>query len=169
MRARVSFLVPAALAALAVACTRHEEAAPKQVAGDLKRYVAQMQKWEGKEKQVFDAMAEVEQSQFVDDELVVRTLKGALLPLDEHIRELAAYQPSSPDLREIHDRYRKGWEDLKSAFDAVISAVEGKDYVRLASAKRQMEAARARLLATVQELDTALQQNEQELEDMQKS
>jgi hypothetical protein len=136
---------------------------------DLKEYMAELKKWEPKEKTVFEALADVERSQYVDDDFVVRTLKGALPDAESHIHEVAQYRPKTSDLSEIHERYRRGWDDLKVSLDKMIAALEIKDYVALAKAKNQMQAARADLLKAFQVLDAMLEENEEALQELQKS
>ena len=108
-----------------------------EVATDLHNYTAELQKWEPKEKAIFQAIDDVEDSQYIDDEFVLRTLKGALPTVDEHIREVAGYRPSTAELGSLHDHYQKGWEDLRGALDAMIAAESKKDYVSLAKGKAQ--------------------------------
>ncbi len=158
----------AALALVLVHCT-HEDASPRVVATDLKEYMSALQKWEPQEKVVFRALSDVEQSQYVDDDFVARTLKAALPDVEHYLREISEYRPKTRELSEVHEGYRRGWEDLRGSLDAMISAVEIKDYVALAKAKSQLQAARARLLHAFRILDALLQDHEQELEALKKS
>jgi hypothetical protein len=167
MMARARSILLVFVVVLVAACTR--DSAKKQLAIDLRDYVQEMEKWEPQEKQVFTALDEVERSQYVDDDFVIRALKGALPDVDEHLKALATYAPKTDDLRDVHAQYRQGWEALREAFTAVIKAMEVKDYVRLATAKNQMETARAGLLRTFQVLDGLLQENDEELKSLQSS
>lgn len=158
----------AALALALAACTR-EDASQRAVALDLQEYMATFRKWEVREKVVFGALSEVEQSQYVDDDFVARTLKDALPDAEGHVREISEYRPKTRELTEVHERYRRGWEDLKVSLAGMISAVETKDYVALARAKSQMQSARVNLLKTLKILDAMLEENEQELHELKKS
>jgi len=140
-----------------------------EVATDLHNYTAELQKWEPKEKAIFQAIDDVEDSQYVDDEFVLRTLKGALPTVAEHIREVAGYRPSTAELGSLHDHYQKGWEDLRGALDAMIAAESKKDYVSLAKGKAQMMAARNTLLKAFSGMDALMEENDEALKNLHKS
>lgn len=166
-RQTLAILVPFLLLT-AAACVPHRGPS-QEVTTDLHNYTVELQKWEEKEKAIFQALDDVEQSQYVDDDFVARTLKGALPTLDEHIREVAAYRPATAELGGLHDHYRKGWEDLRAAFDAMIAAEMKKDYVALAKAKNQMMAARGVLLKSVASMNALMEENDEALKNPRKS
>jgi hypothetical protein len=122
--ALLSLLIGSLLVAV-VSCVSHRGSS-QEVAIDLHNYSVELQKWEEKEKAIFQAVDDVEESQYVDDDFVLRTLKGALPTLDAHIREVAAYRPATAELGDLHNHYRQGWENLRSAFDSMIAAVAKK-------------------------------------------
>lgn len=145
---------------LLAACTP-QRGTSQEIASDLHHYSVEMQKWEPKEKSIFQAIDDVEESQYVDDDFVLRTLKAALPALDEHLRELTAYRPLTPDLAKLHDHYRQGWEDLRGALDVMIVAESKKDYIELAKGKGQMKEARGTLLRVFAGMDALMEENEQ--------
>jgi hypothetical protein len=128
-----------------------------------------MQKWEPTEKEIFQVIDEVEESQYTDDELVVRMFKGVLPSIDQHIKEVAAYRPVTGELSDLHDHYRKGWEDMRSAIDGMIAAENKKDYMALSKGKAQMVAARALLLRAFTRMDALMEENDETMKGMQKS
>jgi hypothetical protein len=154
----LALLLPLSL--VVASCTR-QRSESHEIAADLRNYSAELQKWEPAEQQIFQAIDDVEQSQYVDDEFVLRILKGALPALDEHIREVAAYQPATSELGGLHGHYRKGWEDLRVALDAMISAESKKDYIALSRAKSQMLAARGSLVKAFASMDAMMEENDQ--------
>ena len=161
----------ASLVALGIAasgCTPHRGSS-QDVARDLHNYTTELQKWEPKEKAIFQAIDDVEDSQYVDDDFVLRTLKGALPTLAEHIREVAGYRPSTAELGSLHEHYKKGWEDLRGALDAMIAAESKKDYVSLAKGKAQMVAARNTLLKAFAGMDALMEENDEALKNLHKS
>ncbi len=163
-----SFLAIAALSVLAAACMRRG-GTTHEVTTDLNNYSAEMQKWEPKEKAIFDAIDAVEESQYTDDDFVLRTLKSTLPGLDEHLREVAAYRPATAELGDLHDHYRKGWEDLRAAVDGMIAAETKKDYMALSKGKAQLVAARGLLLRAFTRMDALMEENAETLKGMRKS
>jgi hypothetical protein len=168
VRRALSFLAVAALSILAASCMRRG-GTTHEVATDLQNYTVEMQKWEPKEKAIFQAIDDVEESQYTDDDFVLRTLKSALPGLEEHIREVAAYKPTTAELSELHDHYRQGWEDLRTALDAMIAAETRKDYLALSKGKAQMVAARGLLLRAFTHMDALMEENAETLKAMRKS
>ncbi len=166
-RALLSLLIAPLILAVA-SCVPHRGSS-QEVVTDLHNYSAELQKWEEKEKAIFQAIDDVEESQYVDDDFVLRTLKGALPTLDEHIREVSAYRPLTPELGDLHNHYRKGWEDLRSALDSMIGAESKKDYVALAKGKSQLKAARGLLLKAIASMDALMEENDEALKNLHKS
>jgi hypothetical protein len=124
---------------LAASCTRHR-GTTHEVETDLHNYSAEMQKWEPTEKEIFQV-----------------------------IKEVAAYRPATAELSDLHDHYRKGWEDMRSAVDAMIAAENKKDYMALSKGKAQMVAARALLLRAFTRMDALMEENDETTKGMQKS
>ena len=141
----------------------------QEITTDLQNYSLELKKWEPKEKDIFQAVDDVEQSRYVDDEFVGRTLKGVLPALEDHIREVAAYHPTTPELQALHDGYRKGWEQLRSALDTMIAAEGKKDYIELAKGKTQMNQARGTLMKAFAGMDGLMEDNEEAAKGMHKS
>lgn len=166
-RARLSLLIAPLILAVA-SCIPHRGSS-QEVVTDLHNYSAELQKWEEKEKAIFQAIDDVEESQYVEDDFVLRTLKGALPTLDEHIREVSAYRPLTPELGDLHTHYRKGWEDLRAALDSMIGAESKKDYVVLAKGKSQLKAARGLLLKAIASMDALMEENDEALKNLHKS
>jgi hypothetical protein len=147
---------------LAASCTRHR-GTTHEVETDLHNYSAEMQ------KEIFQVIDDVEESQYTDDDFVVRMFKGVLPSIDQHIKEVAAYRPATAELSDLHDHYRKGWEDMRSAVDAMIAAENKKDYMALSKGKAQMVAARALLLRAFTRMDALMEENDETTKGMQKS
>jgi hypothetical protein len=163
-----SAIVALSIAFLAAACMPKGPSS-QEIATDLHNYTLEMQKWEPKEKTVFQAIDDVEQSQYVDDEFVARTLKSALPTLQDHVREVSAFRPATAELGQLHDHYKKGWEDLQVALDVMIAAETKKDYVALAKGKNQLNTARALLMRAFAGMDALMQENDDSLKNMRKS
>ena len=161
-------LLTAPLLLVVTSCVPHR-GSTQEVVADLHNYSVELQKWEEKEKAVFQAVDDVEESQYVDDDFVLRTLKAALPTLDEHVREVSAYRPLTPELGDLHNHYRKGWEDLRSAIDSMIGAESKKDYVALAKGKSQLKAARGLLLKAFASMDALMEENDEALKSLHKS
>lgn len=154
---------------LAVASCVPHRGSSQEVVTDLHNYSVELQKWEEKEKTIFQAIDDVEESQYTDDDFVMRTLKAALPTLDEHIREVSGYRPVTPELGDLHNHYRKGWEDLRSAVDSMIGAEAKQDYVTLAKGKSQVKAARGLLLKAFASMDALMEENDEALKNLHKS
>src|SRR5437763_163309 len=107
----------ACLLLFAVACTSPPARDPA-VVEDVLDYVAKIKKWEPVEAKTLKAIRDVRESQFVDDEYVVATLGGVMDDMQLHLAEIDRYQPRTPAVVEVHERYRKAWNDLHDAFSA---------------------------------------------------
>lgn len=141
----------------------------QELARDLTSYSTEMQKWEPTEKQIFDQLDAVEDSQYVDDEFVLRSLKGALPEIDRHLRDVSGYRPTTNELATLHEHYRKGWEDLRAGIDKMIAAVSKKDYVALSKGKSEMNQARATLLRAFAGMNALMEENEELMKRTRKS
>jgi len=169
MKTRTSALLLSIALALASPACSPKRGTSNEIATDLHNYTTELQKWEPKEKTIFQAIDDVEESQYVDDDFVIRTLKSTLPTLDEHLREVAGYRPTTAELLDLHDHYRKGWEDLRGAVDAMIAAETKKDYVGLAKGKARMMAARNLLLKAFSSMDALMEENDEALKALHKS
>jgi hypothetical protein len=168
-KAHPSFLGMAlALLLMLPACTPNH-ATSQELARDLQSYSAEMLKWEPSEKKVFDALDGVSDSQYVDDEFVLRSLKSAMPEIDTHLREVTAYRPMTPELSSLHERYRKGWENLRVGVDKMAGSIAKKDYIALAKGKSEMENARTLLLQTFAGMNSLMEENEAVMKSMKQS
>lgn len=141
---------------LVPACTRAPARDPA-VVGDVLDYVAKIKKWEPVEARVLQALQEVRRSQFVDDDYVVATLGGVMDDMQIHLDEIERYTPKTPPVAEVHDAYRKAWNDLRTSFQTTIGCMERKDYVALAPAVEAMQKARGELVAVAADLSLLLE------------
>jgi hypothetical protein len=130
---------------IAAACTSPPARDPA-VVEDVLQYVTRIKKWEKVESEALKAIADVKRSQYVDDEYVVATLGGAMDDIQLHLAEIGQYQPATPAVTEVHDRYRKAWQDLHDAFQDVIDAMKRKDYVALSKGTEELKTSREELL-----------------------
>lgn len=116
------------------------------VVQDVLQYIAKIKKWEPVELEALKAIKDVRESQYVDDEYVVATLGSVMDDMQLHLAEIGRYQPMTPAVTEVHDRYRQAWQDLHHAFSAVIDAMERKDYVALSKGTERLRTSRQELL-----------------------
>lgn len=130
---------------LLAACSRPPARDPA-VVEDVLQYVAKIKKWEPVEAEALKAIHDVRQSQFVDDEYVVATLGAVMDDMQLHLAEISRYQPMTPTVTEVHDRYRHAWQDLHDAFSSVIESMQRKDYVQLAKGTEALRTSRQELL-----------------------
>ena len=141
MRRVVLILLLATLAS----CTSPPARDPA-VVEDVLQYITKIKKWEKVENEALKAMSDVKRSQYVDDEYVVATLGGAMDDIQLHLAEIGQYRPATPPVTEVHERYRKAWQDLHDAFQAVIDAMQRKDYVALSKGTEGLRTSREELL-----------------------
>ena len=141
---------------LALACTTPPAHDPA-VVEDVVQYVSRIKKWESVEIEALKAIKDVRESQFVDDEYVVATLGGVMDDVQLHLAEISRYQPMTPAVSEVHERYRRAWQDLHDAFTAVIDAMERKDYQALAKGTERLQASRQELLLVAAALSILLE------------
>lgn len=130
---------------LAVSCTSQPVRDPA-VVEDVLQYVTKIKKWEPVELETLTAIKDVRESQYVDDEYVVATLSGVMDDMQLHLAEIDRYKPRTPPVTEVHDRYRKAWQDIHAAFKSVIAAMERKDYEALSKGTEGLRASRQELL-----------------------
>ncbi len=141
---------------LAFACTSPPARDPA-VVQDVLEYVAKIKKWEPVEAKTLKAIRDVRESQFVDDEYVVATLSSVMDDMQLHIAEIDRYQPRTPPVTEVHERYRKAWNDLHDAFSSVIEAMQQKDYVALSKSTEGLRTSRQELLLVAAALDILME------------
>ena len=104
-----------------------------------------------------EAIKDVRESQFVDDEYVVATLGGVMDDMQLHLAEIERYQPMTPAVTKVHDRYRQAWRDLHDSFNAVITAMERKDYVALSKGTESLRTSRQELLLVAAAIDILME------------
>ena len=141
---------------LALGCTSPPARDPA-VVEDVLQYVAKIKKWEPVEVETLKAIKDVRESQFVDDEYVVATLSGVMDDMQLHLAEIDRYQPRTAAVTEVHERYRKAWNDLHGAFSSVIVAMERKDYVALSKGTEGLRTSRQELLLVAAAIDILLE------------
>lgn len=154
------------MALIATACARSPARDPA-VVDDVVAYVAKIKQWEPVEAKVLQAIHDVRQSQYVDDDYVVSTLGGTMADVEIHLDEIERYHPRTTQVTEVHNRYRKAWHDLHDAFAGVIAAMNAKDYRALSTATAAMGRARSDLVTVAAAIsllmkETGLKSDEQE-------
>jgi hypothetical protein len=152
------------LLSLVLACSRPPARDPA-VVEDVLQYVAKIKKWEPVEAEALKAIADVRRSQFVDDEYVVATLGAVMDDVQLHLAEIDRYRPMTPTVSEVHERYRRAWQDLHDAFTTVIESMQRKDYLQLSKGTEALRTSREELLLVAAALsilleDSGLQQPE---------
>jgi hypothetical protein len=145
------------LALLVIAACTRPPARDPAVVEDVLQYVAKIKKWEPVEAEALKAIHDVRQSQFVDDEYVVATLGGVMDDVQLHLAEINRYQPMTPTVTEVHDRYRRAWQDLHDAFSTVIESMQRKDYMQLAKGTEALRTSREELLMVAAALSILLE------------
>lgn len=142
--------------ALLLACTSPPARDPA-VVEDVLQYVAKIKKWEPVEVETLKAIKDVRESQFVDDEYVVATLGGVMDDMQLHLAEIERYQPMTPAVTQVHDRYRQAWRDLHDSFNEVITAMERKDYVALSKGTESLRTSRQELFLVAAAIDILME------------
>jgi hypothetical protein len=143
--------------AFAAACTSTPARDPAVVQETLE-YVRKIQEWERVETEALRAIREVQRSQFVDDDYVIATLGGVMDDIELHLAEIDAYQPRTPPVAEVHERYRTAWHDLHDAFAQVIDTMERKDYIALSKGTEAMRRSRSELITVAAALNLLLKE-----------
>jgi hypothetical protein len=144
--------------AVLAACTQAPARDPA-VVEDVLNYVAKIKKWEPVEAEALKAISDVRRSQFVDDEYVAATLGAVMDDLQLHMAEITQYQPRTPAVGEVHQRYRQAWQDIQDAFTSVISSMERKDYLALSKGTEALRTSRQELLLVAAALDLLLEES----------
>jgi len=152
------------LASATTACTRPPTRDPA-VAQDVLAYVAKIKQWEPVEVAVLNAIHDVRESQFVDDDYVISRLGDVMDDVELHLEEIGRFRPRTPQVTEVHDRYVKAWHDLHDAFGAVIAAMQRKDYLALADGTKAMGTARDELVTVAAALNLLMKDTGLKAED----
>jgi len=139
------------------ACTSPPTRDPA-VVEDVLAYVAKIKKWEPIELETLKAIKDVRESQYVDDEYVVATLSGVMDDMQLHLAEIERYQPRTAPVTEVHERYRKAWNDMHDSFTSVIESMERKDYVELSKGTEAMTRSRDELITVAAALNLLLKE-----------
>jgi hypothetical protein len=140
---------------LFTACSRAPARDPA-VVSDVLAYVEHIKQWEGVESRVLNALRDVRHSQFVDDDYVVATLGEVMDDIQLHIEAIGHYRPRTAAVGEVHDRYRRAWDDIRTSFQQTIGCMERKDYEELSRAVEAMQRARSDLVTVAAALNLLL-------------
>jgi hypothetical protein len=151
-------LVGLAFVVFLAACTQAPARDPA-VVEDVLNYIAKIKKWEPVEVEALKAIKDVRQSQFVDDEYVAATLGAVMDDLQLHLAEINQYQPRTPPVSEVHQRYRQAWQDIHAAFTSVITSMERKDYMALSKGTEALRTSRQELLLVAAALDLLMEES----------
>jgi hypothetical protein len=127
---------------------------------DTLDYVGRIQRWGPIESKTLRAIREVQRSLFVDDDYVIITLGAVMDDVELHQAEIDAYEPRTPPVIEVHDRYRAAWRHLHDAFAQVIDTMERerKDYVALSKGTEAMRRSRSELITVAAALNLLLKE-----------
>ena len=151
------------------ACRPPQESSKQAIATDLHAYMGELGKWEPKEQAIFQAVDDVDKSEYADDDYVIRTFKTALPTIDDLLRRASEFKPLTPEVLDIHDHYKAGYEKMKGAIEAVIAAASSKNYIALAQAKQELKQSQKDVLKAFRAVDIMSQEHAAELEQMNKS
>jgi phage I-like protein len=125
---------------------------------DMTQYLAKARTWVAAETKVNDAVVAVRRDQFVHDDLTIEQLKPALDVIKTHIDDLEKYQPRTPRVQDAHQRYIKAWRANHAALTEIVTSVEKKDYIYLATANGNLMAAQGMVAQALDELRSLMEE-----------
>lgn len=119
---------------------------------DVAAYYAVMRKWTAADAEASRTVRQIMATQFMDEARVLELIRDYRPHLEAHLKETAAYQPVTSEVRRVHARYRKAWKTLDRALRAVERGFTSGDYRQLAAGRRGMAAWREGLVEVASEL-----------------
>jgi len=114
-----------------------------------------VKQWAAIERGVSAAVAEIFRSQFLDPVKVTSITERMLPSIEIHMEAIAAYQPKTPEVGQIHNRYARAWRRLREGFQLIDQGMRADDAPRLAQGRRRLEVWQEQMLnvaATLREL-----------------
>jgi hypothetical protein len=118
-------------------------------------YIARVKQWAVVERDVAAAVAEIFRSHFLDAPTVT-TITARMLPsVETHLQAIAAYEPKTPEVGQIHNRYARAWRRLREGLQLIDQGMRADDASRLAQGRRRLEVWQEQMLnvaATLREL-----------------
>ena len=136
--------------ALAVAAACHTP--PGAVRSDVQAYLQHMKNWAAVEAETARTAERILATEFVDEAEVRHQIADSRPRIQVHLEQIRAYTPRTEEVQHIHDEYRRAWEDMLAAYDAIEQGFSSGDYTKLARGRSQMSAWRDGIMRVAQEL-----------------
>jgi hypothetical protein len=122
---------------------------------DVAHYIARVKQWAAIERDVSAAVAEIFRSQFLDAGRITTITERMLPGIETHMDAIAAYQPKTAEVGQIHNRYARAWRRLREGFQLIDQGMRADDAPRLAQGRRRLEVWQEQMLnvaATLRDL-----------------
>jgi hypothetical protein len=150
--------LPAILVAIFLGILPACESAPgprQALEVDVAHYIARVKQWAAIERDVSAAVADIFRSQFLDAEKITSITERMLPGIETHMNAIAAYQPKTAEVGQIHNRYARAWRRLREGFHLIDQGMRADDAPRLAQGRRRLEVWQEQMLnvaATLRDL-----------------
>ena len=152
---RTMFAVVAPLVLAAASACDSPPGPRRALEVDVAHYIARVKQWAPIERDVSGAVAEIFRSQFLDVPQVTTITERTLPAIEDHMQAIAAYQPTTAEVGQIHNRYARAWRRLREGFQLIDQGMRADDAPRLAQGRRRLEVWQEQMLnvaATLREL-----------------
>jgi hypothetical protein len=143
------FLAPIALAiGTAVACTP----AGQTARADVTLYLQRMNDWAPVEAETARTIDRILATQFVDEAEVRRQIVADTPRVSAHLVRIASIHPTSPELRDVHERYVDAWRGLAAGYETLLRGLDTGQVPEIAAGRSALEGWRAGIIAVARDL-----------------
>ena len=139
--------------ALAPSCS----SPPAALRADVEAYLRRVNDWAPTEAETARTIDRILATQFVDEAEVRRQVTADAPRAKQQVDRLSAYQPRTPDVRDIHQRYVEAWRDLVTGYANIEAGIDAADAAKLSAGRRALEHWRSAVVETASSLRDLLQ------------
>jgi len=130
---------------------------PAALRADVEAYLRRVNDWAPTEAETGRTIDRILATQFVDDAEVRRQVTADAPRARQQVERLSAYQPRTPDVRGIHERYLEAWRNLVTGYANIEAGIDAADAAKLSAGRRALEQWRSAVVATASSLRDLLQ------------
>jgi hypothetical protein len=114
---------------------------------DVARYIARVKQWATVEREAAAGVAEIFRTHFLDQGKVTAVTERLLPSVKTHLAIVAAYEPKTAEVGQIHHRYARAWRRLSEGLLLIDQGIRVDDAVRLAQGRRRLEVWQEQLMS----------------------
>lgn len=135
------------LLTIATSCSQERDHAQA-----FQQHMNELAAWAPVEAETARSIQRILASQFVDEAAVRQEIAQAVPRIEAHLARIGPITPDDPDLRKIHERYRRAWHDILEGLQNIPAALDRADAQALASSRSAITAWRESMIEIANDL-----------------